>query len=178
MLQQHIYSIPKTPRQVTLWVHPDGRVVGSVFLSFHTSKGTGVEGLCDALNSADPFLALQRTDREGLGFYNKRAIIRVEYEEEDPPEYEGSRMMRCRVSMMDGLIIEGSAQYMLPPNRARLYDYLNLRDESFITLHLEDHHICLVNKAHVVCVSYIDDQQEEESPCDLPEILGPPTTGR
>ncbi|MCX6545839.1 MAG: hypothetical protein NTV05_15675 [Acidobacteria bacterium] len=164
MTDQHMYLIPKAPRQVTLWVHPEGRVVGYIFLSFQTHKGTGVEGLSDVLNSADPFLVLQRTDREGHGFYNKGAIVRVEYEEDDLPAYEGSKTLDCRVSMMDGLIVEGKVRYVLPPNRARLYDYLNLREESFIALYLEDRRICLLNKTHVACVSYLGDERAEESP--------------
>jgi len=160
MLPQDMYLIPKTPRQVTLWVRPEGPVAGSLFLSFHSSSGTGREDLCDVLNSHDPFLVLKRADRDGPGFYNKRAIIRVDYEDDDATPPEGSTTRRCRVSMMDGSIIEGSARYMLPPNRARLFDYLNIRDESFIKLHLEGRSICLVNKGHVACVSYIGDEEE------------------
>ena len=35
MQRNHRYTIPKALRQVTLWVHPEGRVIGSLFLSFH-----------------------------------------------------------------------------------------------------------------------------------------------
>ena len=39
MHHNHRYMIPKALRQVTLWVHPEGRVIGSLFLSFHTKNG-------------------------------------------------------------------------------------------------------------------------------------------
>ena len=42
MHHNHRYMIPKALRQVTLWVHPEGRVIGSLFLSFHTKNGPGL----------------------------------------------------------------------------------------------------------------------------------------
>lgn len=161
------YQIPKALRQVTLWVHPEGRVIGSLFLNFHTKNGAGVEDPFDALNEPTPFLALQRTDPEELRFYNKRAIVRVEYqvedhEEEEEPPPEGVTMLRCQLSMMDGSLIEGTVQQQLPPSRARLYDYLNMANERFAKLYMEDGYACLVNKSYIVCVSHLDDRRGVE----------------
>jgi hypothetical protein len=164
MLPQDMYLIPKAPRQVTLRVHPEGAIAGALFLSFHSSIGIGQEDLCDVLNSPDPFLVVKRADRDGPAFYNKRAIIRVDYEDDGAPAPEGSRTRRCLVSMMDGSTIEGNARYVLPPNRARLFDYLNINDERFIKLHLEGRNISLVNKVHVSCVSYLGDEKDPDSP--------------
>ena len=154
------YMIPKTLRQVTLWVHPEGRVTGSLFLSYHTKNGPGVEDPCAVLNEAASFLVLQRAEPAELRFYNKRAIIRVEYPEEETPSEEGTgiKTLHCRVSLMDGSLIEGIVRYPLPPNHERLYDYLNLSKERFVKLYLEDSSICLVNKAYIVCVSHLTAQ--------------------
>jgi hypothetical protein len=147
------YKIPKALRQVTLWVHPEGRVLGSLFLSFHSKNGRGVEDPFAVLNEAAPFLVLQRAEPEELRFYNKRAIIRVEYQEEEAPVQEEVKTLHCQLSMMDGSLIEGIVRYPLPPSHARLYDYLNLDKERFAKLSLEDGSICLVNKAYIVCVA-------------------------
>ena len=110
------------------------------------------------------FSRLQRAEPEELRFYNKRAIVRVEYHEEEPPSEEGTgiKTLHCRVSLMDGSLIEGIVRYPLPPNHERLYDYLNLSKERFVKLYLEDGNICLVNKAYIVCVSHLTAADEVE----------------
>jgi len=164
--------IPKALRQVTLWVHPEGRVIGSLFLSFHTKNGPGLEDPCAVLNDAAPFFVLQRAEPEDLRFYNKRAIVRVEYQEEETPSEEGAgiKTLHCQVSLMDGSLIEGVVRYPLPPSHERLYDYLNLSKERFAKLYLEDGSICLVNKAYIVCVSQLTAPDEME-PRWLPEAV-------
>jgi hypothetical protein len=172
MQRNHRYTIPKTLRQVTLWVHPEGRVIGSLFLSFHTKNGPGVEDPCSVLNEAGPFVVLQRTEPDELRFYNKRAIVRVEYQEEETPIEEGAgiKTLHCQVSLMDGSLIAGVVRYPLPPSHERLYDYLNLSKERFAKLYLEDGSICLVNKAYIVCVSHLTTAQGVE-PYWLPEAV-------
>ena len=172
MHHNHRYMIPKTLRQVTLWVHPEGRVIGSLFLSFHTKNGPGVEDPFTVLNEAGPFLVLQRAEPEELRFYNKRAIVRVEYEEEATPSEEGAgiKTLHCQVSLMDGSLLEGVVRYPLPPSHERLYDYLNLSKERFAKLYLEDGSICLVNKAYIVCVSHLTAPDEVGSRW-LPEAV-------
>lgn len=163
------YQIPKALRQVTLWVHPEGRIVGSLFLSLHTRHSLGAEDPATVLNEATPFLVLQRTAPEGLRFYNKKAIIRVEYEEEDVLQHEGMTTLDCHMTLMDGSYLEGTIRYMLPPEHARLYDYLNLTHEQFAKLYLDDGRVCLVNKAYIVCVA---PSQTGAAPRLLPGAVG------
>ena len=172
MQNNHRYMIPKALQQVTLWVHPEGRVIGSLFLSFHTKHGSGMEDPFAVLNEAAPFLVLQRAEPEELRFYNKRAIVRVEYQKEEVPVEEdgGIKTLHCQVSLMDGSVIAGAVRYLLPPSHERLYDYLNLSKEQFAKLYLEDGGICLVNKAYIVCVSHLTARPGIESGW-LPEAV-------
>ena len=76
------FKIPKLLRQVTLWIHPEGRVVGSLFVS---PSGPGRDDMGDpleALNEQVPFVVLQRESPSELRFYNKNSIVSVEYQEE------------------------------------------------------------------------------------------------
>ncbi|MBM3223956.1 MAG: hypothetical protein FJZ47_09165 [Candidatus Tectomicrobia bacterium] len=166
----HRYKIPKTLRHVTLWVHPEGRVTGALFLNFHTKNGAGVEDPYTVINEASEFLVLQRTDPEGLRFYNKRAIVRVEYEEEPLPHEEGLSTLCCQLLMMDGSLIEGTVRHLLPPGRSRLYDYLNLHDARFVKLYLSDGGVCVVNKSYIVCASHLIERHESETPW-LPDAV-------
>lgn len=168
MPSNHGYKIPKALRQVTLWVHPEGRIVGSVFLSFHTRNSLGAEDPATVMNEATPFLVLQRPDPEGLRFYNKKAIIRVEYQEEEALPQDGLTTLSCQMSLMDGSHIEGIIRCVLPPDHARLYDYLNLAHEQFAKLYLEDGRVCLVNKIYVMSVSPLTSQAMAE-PRHLPD---------
>jgi hypothetical protein len=54
---------------------------------------------------------------------------------------------------MDGSLISGTIQKALPPDRSRLFDYLNLHDERFVKVYCTGGNICVVNKAYIACVT-------------------------
>jgi hypothetical protein len=85
-----------------------------------------------------------------------------EQEEEEELPQEDITVLRCQLSMMDGSLIQGTVQQQLPPSRARLYDYLNMANERFARLYMEDGSVCLVNKSYIVCVSHLDDRRGVE----------------
>ncbi len=165
MQRNQRYTIPKQLRQVSLWIHPEGLVLGSLFLSYHTRNGAGLEEPFEVLNEATPFVVLQRHRPDELRFYNKRAIVRVEYQEDETPCHEGLTTLHCQLAMMDGSYLAGTVRHLLPPANARLYDYLNLTNERFVRLYVEGG-VCLVNKAYIVCATPVQAQQvaEQQAP--------------
>ena len=50
-------------------------------------------------------------------------------------------------------LISGTIRKALPPDRARLFDYLNLHGEHFVKVHCEDGMVCVVNKSYIACVT-------------------------
>jgi hypothetical protein len=167
MLWSEHLRIPKKQKQVVLWIHPEGKVVGSLFLSLQNRYSSGEEEPLEALNHPEPFLVLKREDADELRFYNKTSIVRVEYSAENQPVAEGITPLRCRLYLMDGSIIEGTVKKTLPPEHSRLYDYLNLDQERFAEIHTEDGMVCLVNKSYIVYVTPLSevgrDQAHRES---------------
>ena len=155
--------IPKKLKQVTLWVHPEGRLVGSLFLNLQSKNYTGGEEPLEVLNQTDPFLVCKRDDPAELRFYNKASIVRVEYQEETLPPSEGVEPLQCRLYMMDGAVIEGHIRRLLPPGRSRLYDYLNMDDEQFVKLYVGDGNICLVNKSYIVCATPLSASKSDDT---------------
>lgn len=155
-----VIKIPKKLKPVSLWIHPEGQVIGSLFLKVQAKRVGSVEDPFTVLNEPNPFLVLQREAPEELRFYNKASIIRVEYVEYHEEALPQARMkpLYCRLDMMDGSLITGSVWRELPPRYARLYDYLNITHEKFMKLHLEDSNVCLVNKAYIVCVTHLNDR--------------------
>ncbi len=144
--------IPKKMKEVMLWVHPTGAVVGSIFLYFKGQGENAVEDPLDVLNHEDPFLVLHREAPDEIFFCNKNSIVRVEYADKGAPDPVSAVVIPCRLHMMDGSIVDGIIKESLPPENSRLFDYMNISDERFIKLHVDEHYRCLINKAYIVRV--------------------------
>ena len=146
-------KIAKALRQVDMWVHPEGLVHGAIYVTLGEDKAT-TEDPKHVLNGDTPFLVLKRNKPEGLQFYNRSAIVRVEYEEPKPGDTKYT-ILPCRVTMMDGSVIVGEIIEVLPDEHARLYDYLNRSDTRFIRLFTDANQVCMVNKSYAIQVSSI-----------------------
>ncbi len=149
-------KVPKTLHSVTLWVHPEGQVLGSIYLRVESPHHTGAEYPLEALNQCQTFLVFNRKEPDELRFYNIKSIIRVEYHETDSPSTSSRNPMQCHLQMMDGSFIKGAIYEPLPPDHARLLDYLNRSDESFIKIHMDNKLIYLINKSYINHVHVAD----------------------
>jgi hypothetical protein len=163
--------IPKKLQQVELWIHPEGRVIGSVYLHLQSSQHAGEEKPEEMLNQPEPFLVLKCNTPEELRFYNKKSIVRVHYyDDQAAPTVmmtlgshlhairssaasAGLETLGCSLYMTDGSVITGAIKEFLLPGQDRLFDYINGGEEAFIKLHLESGDVCLINKAYIVRVS-------------------------
>lgn len=154
-------KIPKKLRTVTLWVHPEGRVVGSLFLTEKDPEYGGTEQPLEVLNRCKSFLVFKVEDPDELRFYNIKSVIRVEYEVTDAGMDTTAKPMKCHLNMMDGSLINGTILESLPPDHARLLDYLNQPRENFVKVHMDDGLIYLINKSYInhVHVSGIGDAE-------------------
>jgi len=159
-MQSKLLKIPKVVRTVTFWVHPEGKVVGSLYLREQSVSHAGEETPLEALNHPEPFVVLNREDPKEMRFYNRKSIIRVEYEGKDFQVASAIKPLNCQLSLMDGAVIRGKILEPLHPNRARLLDYLNRTDEQFIKLHVGDNTV-LVNKSYIIHV-FVDELKEED----------------
>ena len=142
-------KIPKKLHTVTLWVHPEGRVVGSIFLSEKDPEFGGTENPRELLNRCKSFLVFKVENPDELRFYNIKSVIRVEYEASDADTDSNLKPMKCHLNMMDGSHIQGTILESLPPDQARLLDYLNQPEENFIKVHMDDGLIYLINKSYI-----------------------------
>jgi hypothetical protein len=143
--------IAKALRQVSMWVHPEGLVKGSIYVTVGEDNVTQ-EDPRYVLNTDKPFLVLYRGDPEEVRFYNRSAIVRVEYEGNKPADESVTRIP-CRINMMDGSVLDGEIIEILPPDHARLYDYLNQAHDRFIRLYTGDSQVCMVNKNYIIQVT-------------------------
>ncbi|MBI3560424.1 MAG: hypothetical protein HY080_01715 [Gammaproteobacteria bacterium] len=146
-----ILKITKTLHQLTLWVHPEGLVHGSLYVSVDT-EARPVEDPHRVLNTDWPFIVLRRHHPDEIRFYNRGTIIRAEYTA-PRPQVGNLVDLKCRIFMMDGSVFEGEIHAALPPEKARLYDYLNQADDRFLKLYLQDDQVCLLNKSYITQVT-------------------------
>ncbi|MGQ4806750.1 hypothetical protein NKDENANG_00085 [Candidatus Entotheonellaceae bacterium PAL068K] len=147
-------KIPKKLRPVTLWVHPHGQVLGAMFLNLQSRNFSGEEQPVDFFNQPDPFIVIKCADQDEVRIYNKAAIVRVQYyeDEEELPDVLKAEQLPCTIHLQDGTVIDGTFKQALPPGRSRLLDYLNLEEECFAKLYVSEGNVCLVNKTFIVCV--------------------------
>ena len=150
------FKVLKRQMPVTLWVHPEGRVLGSMFLTFPSAESGGKEQPADVINKAVDFLVFKLEGTGDIRFYSKSSIVRVEYWDGQPLAEEGARPQPCRITMMDGALFDGEIYKALPEEHSRLYDYMNDTRERFLTLHLAGGNVALVNKSYIVFISSLE----------------------
>ena len=144
-------KIPKTEKQVSLWVHPEGLVICSLYLREESNELPGGEEPLEVLNQNMPFVVVRLEKPDQLRFYNQSSIIRVEYELDSNTSKPSSDQptIGCCLHMMDGSIIDGTIREALPADRARLFDYLNKEKDRFLRIYTSDTELCLINKSYI-----------------------------
>jgi hypothetical protein len=143
--------IAKAMRQVSMWVHPEGLVKGAIFVAMGEDQATQ-EDPRQVLNADKPFLVLCRENPDEIRFYNRAAIVRVEYDDESTHD-EKATVIPCRIELMDGSALAGEIIEILPADHARLYDYLNQSQERFIRVFTSANQVCMVNKNYIIKVT-------------------------
>jgi hypothetical protein len=147
-LTQNTLKVPKTRKEVKLWVHPEGLVIGSLFVREQGENRSETEAPHQVMNQESPFVVLYLNKPSELRFYNRNSIIRVEYDDEVADSAQKD-IIPCRLTLMDGSLIDGEIRESLPPDYSRLFDYLNQGSERFIRLYIENNQICLINKSYI-----------------------------
>lgn len=147
--ENEFFKVPKLKKQVTLWVHPEGQVIGAIFLLEQSSLHAGSEAPIEALNHDAPFIVISMDTPPQLRFYNRNSVIRVEYLENECTHNESVTRIDCQIQMMDGSLIDGQIIENLPQDRSRIFDYLNQEKDRFIKLYTADEEICLINKSYI-----------------------------
>lgn len=151
------WQVPKKLHDIEMWVHPEGLVVGALFVHLESHRfGTGGQRPLEVLNEGKRFVVVKRSKPDEIRFYSRSSIVRVEYRDGRPERDDRLVAQRCQVHLMDDSLIEGTMMKSLPPDRSRLFDFLNVEDEPFMTIYGEDDRVCLVNKSYVVCVTPMD----------------------
>lgn len=147
-------KIPKKKKLVSLSVQSEGQVVASVFLQIQSDEHHGGETPEDLFNGQNDFVVVLKEDPQELRFYHMGRITRVEYHEDYPRELTADLVeLFCRLTLIDGSIVEGVIREHLPPEHQRLYDYINTGGQRFIRLYESQDQVILVNKDHIISIT-------------------------
>jgi hypothetical protein len=151
-------KVPKQQIPITLWIHPEGFVLGSMFVHLPGADALHAEQPWDVINEPADFVAIKRDDPDEVRFYNKSSIVRMQYASEATPASHDGQPLSCQITMMDGSLIDGEICKATPVERSRLYDYMNDTGERFLKLRAGGE-VLLVNKSYVVYIRASDAQE-------------------
>lgn len=149
-MAEHVWVVPKVLKRVRMWIHPEGPVLSGIYLVAEHPGETPSELPIELLNEPEPFFACQSMEGEDLRFYNKNALIRMEYESEAESAIPADVTLKGEFSLMDGSVFIGEIREILPPEKRRLLDYLNVHVERFIRIFVDHELVVLLNKAYIV----------------------------
>ena len=151
--------VPKTLKPVRLWVHPEGPVLGSLYLHCPANGALPDELPIELLNEPAPFLVCNCGEEQyaQTRFYSKSAITRIDYEDAKEEASSARVQIGAEFQLMDGAVFRGEIREDLPPDRQRLLDYMNVHTDRFVRVFLKGGGVTLINKAYIMRVVPLDD---------------------
>jgi hypothetical protein len=147
-----IFQVPQRTVSVRAYLEGGHELDGVLFAP--ASGPDGAPGrLCDRLDEEqERFIALRQGEQTDL--VNKRSIVWLRLTGEDARleshEGETAREVRVRVWVDGDRVVEGMVAYTMPPEKARILDYLNAAPP-FVPIHGEEG-LTLVNRDRVLRV--------------------------
>lgn len=146
--------VPKRRVPIEIGLSGDQRRHVVVFLAEFASHHSGTERVSDLLNGDAEFFPAQDLDKKVMTFFNRTQILSVRVEASEEPSSADSHTIpteyEVELTLSDGTRVRGLVSYVLPPDRARVVDFLNEAPRFFRLL--EAGKVALVNKHHVAQV--------------------------
>ncbi len=149
--------VPKRAVQVELTLQDGVSRKVEIYLSEFASNHAGGERLSEMLNT-DVFLAARDLQLNKVSLLNSASVMvaRVAREVEATDDAEAHTIPTehdVEVTLHGRAVIRGLLSYVLPPERARLVDYLNSCPR-FIPL-LEADQLALINRSYIAAVNVV-----------------------
>lgn len=130
----------------------------ALFLSGSAAGHGGPETVSDLLNGGDDFIPAFDEDAAAMAFLHRQAVAVARLPAADEPDPAGQATIptehEVEVALADGSRLRGFVSFVLPPERARLVDFLNADRGRFFRL-AEAGGVALVSRAHVASVTLL-----------------------
>ncbi len=153
-MSENPFKIEKQRVPVQLELSNGDTVCGTIFLHYAKNEYGRPEEPLELLNSRSPFFPVS-DESEAVSFYNKAMVLCLTYQEDrgQATPVEANLNKQVVVTLYDDRRLTGMVQALLPPEHARLYDFLNLDGEAFMKIAGTDGTVSLINKAYVAVVN-------------------------
>lgn len=147
--------VPKRRAQVEVLMPGGAARQVTVFLSEFAPRHNGPERLSDLLNASEDFVPALDVSTDTIVFLNRHGIAaaRVAHEWELGEEAASGEQHEVEITLVDGTALRGTVTVILPPEHARLLDFLN-DAQPFVRLAERDK-VALVNKRHIARVAKV-----------------------
>lgn len=146
--------VPKRRVGIEVGLSGDKRRNVVVFLSEFASNHLGPERVSDLLNGEAEFIPALDPSRNAMTFNNRAGLLWVAVDVQEEPASSESHTIptehEVELTLSDGSTLSGLVSYVLPPDRARVVDFLNEAPQFFRVL--QGDRVTLVNKRHVAQV--------------------------
>jgi len=154
-----LFALPRTavPARVLLTqgvAHP-----GEVYVMERVPQHDGPETVLEMLNRREAFFAFRPDPGTELMLVAKAHTVSVTLDRQapiaDPARLSAAKLLGIEIVLAEGSTLNGWASAELPPEHARLLDYLNATQDPFFALwtHAATHYI---NRAHVLYARPLD----------------------
>lgn len=153
------YRIPKfqVEAEARLHGHPPSRV--RLHLAARSARRPGPETVEDLLEGTKAFLPVTCDDGR-VAFLAREALLWLAVAGMDEDEPAEARTA-VEVVLLDGTHLGGQVRYLLPPERGRLQDHLNV-EERFLALRDGDR-TYYVNRRRIAWVRMADEEMEDDA---------------
>jgi hypothetical protein len=151
------YRVPTVPVEVEILMEDGRREAVVLYLSTVSETHSGPETLDEFLDKDRSFIGA-RSKESGQSFIlNRDALVLVEAPASAPARLKREEMVASaielvRIQLSRGSVVEGTLLMTVPPEQARISDYLNQK-ESFVAVDAGER-ILYVNKRHAVSVTF------------------------
>jgi hypothetical protein len=147
--------VPKRRAQVEVLMPGGAARQVTVFLSEFASRHNGPERLSDLLNAEEDFIPAVDATTDTVVFLNRHGIAaaRIAREWEISRDEPPGEQHELEIALVDGTTLRGAVTVVLPPEHARLLDFLN-DAQPFVRL-AEREKVALVNKRHIARVAKV-----------------------
>jgi hypothetical protein len=154
-----LFSLPRTAVLARVLMTQGVTHFGELYVMERVPQHDGPETVVEMLNRREAFFAFRPESGEELLLMSKMHTVSVSLDRQapiaDPARLSAAKLLGLEIVLAGGSTLSGWASAELPPQHARLLDYLNTFQEPFFALwtHAATYY---VNRAHVMYARPLD----------------------
>lgn len=154
-----VFALPRTAIPTRVLLTEGAAHAGELYVMERVPQHEGAESVLEMLNRPQAFYAFRPEPGTDVMLVAKLHTMSVTLDRQapmaDPARLSAAKLLGIEVVLAGGTMFNGWASAELPPEQARLLDYLNSTQDRFFAVwtHAATHYI---NRAHVLYARPLD----------------------